>query len=585
MIRRLFRQMMITQVISSMTVTLCMLIDSIVIGRFLGVKAMAAYGFTQPVLLAFAAPGAMISAGIQVVCGNTLGSGDRDNTDSCFTVSVAVTSLISILGLAFVLMFSGPICTLLGAGKPVASNEVYYLTKDYLQGFIIGVPAFLIAQIMVPYLQMGGRRMRLVTAVLVMTVLDIAFDLINVLLIHGGIFGMGLASSLSYYAAVIVGLGYFMSKDCIFRLRRNRWSFAMLRKILGGGVPTVINQLSLVLLVLLINNLLKINGGDEAVAAYSVISTISNLCYAFCNGNSSVALMMASIFNADEDRTSLYDLVDVMRRSAVIVLAAVTVFIIVLARPIVALFLSNEPGTAVIAASGLQLFALCLIPCALNTTFKFYYQGIGRVRLMELICILQNFAFPALAAVLLSTVLKTTGIWLCFLCGEGAALLFICIYVWVCNRRVSLSVKDFAMIPASFGVDPENCLECKVNSIEEAVEASKKAIDFYLAHGVNRKTSNLIGLCIEEMTCNIVTYGFPEENASNNTIDVRLLIRDDKKIISIRDNCIGFDPIHYHELHRGDDPGAHIGIRVVVALAKEAVYVNTFGLNNLMLQL
>ena len=39
---------------------------------------MAAYGYTQPVLLAFAAPGAMISAGVQVVCGKTLGSGDMD---------------------------------------------------------------------------------------------------------------------------------------------------------------------------------------------------------------------------------------------------------------------------------------------------------------------------------------------------------------------------------------------------------------------------------------------------------------------------------------------------------------------------
>lgn len=585
MIRRLFRQMMITQVISSMTVTLCMLIDSIVIGRFLGVDAMAAYGYTMPVLLAFAAPGAMISAGIQVVCGNTLGSGDRDETDSCFTVSVAVTALISFLGLVLVLLFAGPICTLLGAGVPGVQNPVYYLTKDYLTGFIIGVPAFLTAQIMVPYLQMAGRRTRLVSAVLVMTILDVAFDLINVLLIHGGIFGMGLASSLSYYAAVIVGLGYFLGKKCIFRLRKGGLSLIMLRRILAGGVPTIINQLSLVLLVLLINHLLKTTGGNVAVAAYSVISTISNLCYAFCNGNSSVALMMASIFYTDEDRTSIYDLVDIMRRTAIIALAAVTVLVIVFARPMVALFLADEPDTIVLAASGLRLFSLCLIPCALNTTFKFYFQGIGRVRLMELICILQNFALPAVSAVLLSTVLETTGIWLCFLFGEGAALLFICIYVWVKNRRVSLRVEEFAMLPASFGVAPENCLECKANSIDEAVEVSKKAIDFYMDHGVEKNTSNLIGLCIEEMTCNIVTHGFRGKHASDNTIEVRLLYRDGKKIISIRDNCIGFDPIHYHELHRDDDPIAHIGIRVVVALAKEAVYVNTFGLNNLMLNL
>ncbi len=585
MIRRLFKQMVVTQVISSMTVTLCMLIDSIVIGRFLGVEAMAAYCYTQPVLLAFAAPGAMISAGIQIVCGNTLGSGDRNETDSCYTVSVAITSLISILGLLIVLLFAGPIATILGAGTPGVDNPVYYLTKDYLTGFIIGVPAFLIAQIMVPFLQMSGKRMRLVTAVLVMTILDIAFDLINVLVINGGIFGMGLASSLSYYAAVIVGLGYFLSKDCLFRIKIKLLNRAMLRRILGGGVPTVINQLSLVLLVLLINNLLKSTGGYVAVAAYSVISTISNLCYAFCNGNSSVALMMASIFTTDEDRSSIYELVSVMTRCAVIALAAVTVFVIACAHPIVSLFLTDEPDTVVLAAAGLRLFALCLVPCALNTTYKFYYQGIGRLRLMEVICVFQNFALPAIGAILLSGFLGTAGVWLCFLFGEGTALLFICIYVWISNRRIRFSVEDFALLPASFGAAQDECFEYRVNGTEDAVAASDKAIAFCLDHGVDKKTSTLIGLCIEEMTCNIVNFGFPEQKAPYVTIDVRLVFRDGTRIISIRDNCAGFDPIHYHELHRDDDPVAHIGIRTVVSSAKEAVYINTFGLNNLTLRL
>ena len=34
-IRRIFRQMLVTQVLSAMTVMLCMLVDSMMIGRFL----------------------------------------------------------------------------------------------------------------------------------------------------------------------------------------------------------------------------------------------------------------------------------------------------------------------------------------------------------------------------------------------------------------------------------------------------------------------------------------------------------------------------------------------------------------------
>jgi len=584
MIRKLFRQMMVTQIVSSMTVTLCMLIDSIMIGRFLGVDAMAAYGYTQPVLLAFAAPGAMISAGVQVVCGKTMGSGDREGTDACFTVSAALTALISLVGLAVVLLFAGPICTLLGAGLPGPENPVFALTKQYLTGFILGVPAFLTAQIMVPYMQMSGSRARLVAAVLLMTVSDVVFDLLNVFVFHGGTFGMGLASSLSYYAAVAVGLGYFLRRDCLFHLRRDGLRRDTLRAILADGVPTVVNQLSLVLLVLLLNRLLRAVGGNLAVAAYSVVSTVSNLCYAFSSGIASVALMLAAIFRADEDRSSLYTLVKIMRRSAVTVLAAVTAAVLLLARPMVALFLADNPGAVSLAAAGLRLFSLCLVPCALNTAFKFYYQGIGRVRLMEGISVLQNFLLPALAALGLSRLFGTTGVWLSFLCGEGATLLLICLYVWRVSGRVSLAAEDFALLPPSFGARPEDCFEYVIHSKDDAIAASEGAVAFCLAHGQSGSTGALIGLCIEEMTCNIVRYGFGQ-GKKTHAIDVRLVFRDGQRLIRIRDNCASFDPTHYLELHRRDDPVAHMGIRMVMASVKEAVYLNTFGLNNLTLRL
>ena len=584
MIRKLFRQMMITQIISSMTVTLCMLIDSIMIGQFLGTDAMAAYGYTAPVLLAFAAPGAMISAGVQVVCGKTMGSGDREGTNACFTVSVALTALIAALGLILVLCFASPLSTLLGAGEPGPENPVFYLTKDYLMGFILGVPAFLAAQIMVPYMQMSGSRLRLIVAVLLMTASDVIFDLLNVLVFHGGTFGMGLASSLSYYVAALVGLGYFFRRDCVFRLRRRGLRADMLRAILSDGMPTVINQLSLVLLVFLFNRILRAVGNNIAVAAYSVISTVSNLCYAFSSGIASVALMLAAIFTADEDRSSLRVLVETMCHYAVTVLAAVTLVTLAAARPLTALFLDEDPAALTLAARGLRLFSLCLVPCALNTGFKFYYQGIGRVRLMEGISILQNLALPGLAGFVLSLFLGTTGVWLAFLCGEGLTLLLLCLHVWRENRRVSFSAEDFALLSPDFGARPEDCFECSVRDLAGAAAASEGASVFCRAHGQSERMSVLVGLCIEEMTGNIVRHGFKRDGDEHH-IDVRLVFRDGEGLIRIRDNCTLFNPLHYLELHRQDDPTAHIGIRMVTAGARDVTYLNSFGLNNLTIRI
>ena len=57
MIRKLIRQMLSAQILSALTVSLCLLIDSIMISRFLGEKAIAAYGLANPLLLSIGAIG------------------------------------------------------------------------------------------------------------------------------------------------------------------------------------------------------------------------------------------------------------------------------------------------------------------------------------------------------------------------------------------------------------------------------------------------------------------------------------------------------------------------------------------------
>lgn len=582
MIRKLFREMLITQIVSTMTVTLCMLIDSIMIGRFLGVDSMSAYGFATPLLLVFAALGSMISAGVQVVCGKTIGNGDREGTNACYTAAMTFCAAIAAVGLALVFLFLNPLTRLLGAGAPSPDNLVFGLTKDYIKGFILGAPAFLCAQIMVPFLQLSGKRTRLIVAVVAMTVSDIVFDLLNVFVFKGGTFGMGLASTLSYYIALAIGIAYFFRKDCLFRLRFRLLRPRVFRDLVSYGVPTVVNQISTVLLVLLLNRLLEAAQGTVAVAAYSVISTVSNICYCFGTGIGSVAMMLASFFYSDRDRRSIRELVRLMTVYAILLDAAMTAVTLAAAVPLVKLFLGDTPDAVQIAAFGLRLVVLSLIPSSLNSAFKNYYQGVNRIGFAEVISALQNFLFPALFAFVLSRFLGVTGIWLGFLCGETVTLLTFSIVVWKHFGRVTLSADAYSMLPKGFGTSQDNCIERSVQSKQDAIDASQDAVVFCRSHGLSPRESTLIGLCIEEITVNIVKYGFRDDR-KNRHIDVRLVLDGNSRVIRIRDDCEHFDPVHYMELREADDPTAHIGIRMVMKTAKEANYMNSLGWNNLTL--
>jgi putative MATE family efflux protein len=579
MIKKLFRDMLVTQIVSSMTVTLCMLIDSIMIGRFLGVDSMSAYGFATPLLLVFAALGSMISAGVQVVCGKCIGNGDREGTDAYYSVSVLLAVLISVVGLAAVFALLNPLTRLLGAGRPSPDNPVFGLTRDYIIGFILGAPAFLCAQIMVPFLQLSGKRTRLVVAVLAMTVSDIVFDLLNVFVFHGGTLGMGLASTLSYYIAFAIGVAYFFGKDCMFRFRRRMIRAKAVRELLSFGVPTVINQVSTVLLVFALNRMLLAQEGTVAVAAYSVISTVGNICYCFGSGIGAVAMILASVFYSDRDRTAIRQLVRLMTVYAILLDLVVMGIELLIATPLVRLFLTDAAAVET-AAFGLRLFVLSLVPSSLNSAFKNYYQGVNRIGFAEVISALQNFAFPVLFAFMLSRFIGITGIWLGFLCGETAALIVFSIVVWAHHGRISLSADAYSMLRPDFGTAPEHCMECVIQNERDVIEASKNAVRFCEAQGIARRDCMMIGLCIEEMAINIVTYGFSADRKKHH-IDVRLVLDGNDRVIRIRDDCAHFDPVHYLELHEADDPTAHVGIRMVMKTAKNANYLNSLGWNNL----
>lgn len=582
MIQKLFRQMSTTQIISAVTTTLCLLIDSIVIGRLVGVDAMSAYGIASPLLIIFAALGTMMVNGVQVQLGKAIGRGDTNGANACYSTSILQSLGLGAVWILLVYAAGNPLCTLLGAGTPSADNVVFQLTGDYLRGFMLGAPFFFLSQIMSAYLQAAGKRKLLLISVIAMTVTDVVFDLLSVFVFHSGMFGIGLASGMSYLAAFAVGLGYFLKKNCLFRFRFHSFQPQSAVGILRAGSPVLLNQVFFTVRTLVFNLLLLDLGGNLAVAAFAVFTTLCNLMYSIGVGTGSVALMLSSIFYNEEDRTSLHSLVRAMVPHTTMLIAA-AVLVGELAAPwLIRLFLGADPEMLAIAVPGLRLVLIWLIPNVLCGLFKNYFQGIRRTWITNLVAFLQAIGLMLPSVWLFSRLFGLTGFWIGSVVGQFLTLLVIAILVWVKCGRMSFSAEAFSYLSPDFGAQPENCRDLTILDVETAVLASQTLCDFCREKGVDAKTAMLIGLCVEEMTVNIIEHGFTKDKLSHN-VDVRLVIGEDKRIIRIRDNCVNFDPTNYLELHQSSDPAAHIGLRMVMAMVKEAIYVNTLGLNNLTL--
>ena len=568
MTRKLIGRMLAAQILSALTVSVCLLIDNVMINRFLGVEAVAAYELANPVLLAIGAVASVLCAGVQVACSRSLGAGSQEETNRGYSTALAIVFAVSLPFLALILLLKQPIALLLGAGR---SPELLRHTTDYLAGFVLGAPATMAALSLIPFLQIAGKSTLLIAAVLGMTVSDVALDLLNVLVFHGGMFGMGLASTLSYYIALGIALCYFLSKKCIFRFSRKGVSRKKAAELFRGGAPGAFTMVSGVLIVLTMNFLMMRTGGSEAVAAFAIVSGILNAANSVSTGFNGVTLTLTGVLFSEEDRFGLQKLLKHLMQFAVVAGPLFSAALFLAAPAAVGLFLKDPGPLKDMTVYGVRLTALGLFPCCLVNIAKSYYQGTERIPHLAVISVLESFLLPALCAWILSLLRGMNGIWLYFAAGQTLTVLLIFIYGLIQYRNG----KNPILLP-SFGYRPENAMEMRITSLEQVMEASRQAESFCAAHGCGARFASRIALCIEEMAGNTVLHGF--KPGAGNYLSVRVQCRENRWILRFRDDCRAFDPVSRVPQ---EDRTDCLGIRVVLGMADDVRYTYSLNLNNL----
>ena len=121
-------------------------------------------------------------------------------------------------------------------------------------------------------------------------------------------------------------------------------------------------------------------------------------------------------------------------------------------------------------------------------------------------------------------------------------------------------------------------MDLSITGIEEVVSISEKVQRFCLDRGADERRGLLAGLSMEEMAGNIIEHGFIKDKKPNS-VDIRIVHKDDDFILRIKDDCVPFDPGERLKMTDGDDVTRNIGIRMVFKIARDVQYQNVLGLN------
>lgn len=549
------------------------IIASILIGRYLGSNAVAALSFDKPVVSwLFSAFASVLSVGITIVCATTIGEGNRKKAGQYFTMANIVALLFSVAGILVFLLFLDPIVSFLGA-KDV---EVADMSKAYLVGWLIGLPAYIIQILLQSFIHLEGRNRRSVLAIAGMSVTTIFLEYVAVWM-NLGMFGIALATSIGNYVSLIILGSYFLRKDAILQFHFEKglpWKEMLV--VTKYGISSMFAKLARFFRYYLMNQILMRFGGLMAVTAYMIRDSWIDMEGNVESGISSTVRMLSGVFYGEHNPNALKQTMKLSYKQTLrsyIPLAIITFFGAPL---IVAMFLdTSDMETMVMAVYCLQIFAIAMPLYALCAVQLKYLEAIQKTALSNVMQALSEFIYPITCAWIFGKLFGINGVWISWPFSNILSILTYLIYIKLCHADILFLNDNPEMQEAKYG-------EYTVTSLEEACLASQYAEHFCKENGIDKHKTMALALCVEEVTSNCVTYG--ARDGKKHHVDVRFVLEENGDItLRIRDDCKFFDPLAYYGNKHFDDPASGIGIKMMFRMSKELKYAPLLGRNTVLI--
>ena len=574
-VRKTYYSFVLVSILSSLTATAGMLIDNIIVGRYLGTEALGAMGIVGPVSLIFSAIGNICSGGGGARAAQALGRGERDQFRLIFTTNMlfvlAIGTILTVLGM----LYAPGIAMLLGA-----KDTLLEPATDYLYGFFLGTIPTILLSAMMCFVRIDGSPKLPLVCICVMSAANIALDLMMVHVFHLGMFGMALATTISYVLAVATALTHFLKKDSTLRLVKPKGFLQDLSQTVLTGFPTAISRISDTCKVMLLNNLLVAYVSVAAVTALNVRTTVSNFLGAVVLGIGQAATPTIGMFFGEEDRTAVKDTLKTTLKLG-LTLNGLLAIILLIFPAFFAKLLGVTEGTLLnMSVMAIRLFGIGMPLQLINSALLNYYQCTKKVGMATMICVLQSLVYTVLFAFILIHPMGAAGVWLAFLLGELLTILTVALVLCIRNRKLAISMEAVMMLDEAFGGDPKDRLELSIgNSMEEVMLISSGIYKFGRNRSLSKDILNTLSLCIEEMAGNVVQHAF--KPGEKRWLDLTIVDKPDTVIVRIRDNGSPFDPLAY--LSSGEEKG--YGILLIHKLADSFDYRRSMGLNNLIIRL
>jgi putative MATE family efflux protein len=367
----------IPAVIGMLVNALYSVVDRIFVGRGVGSIALSGVAVTFPITNIIMAVGMLVGIGSAAVVSIKLGQKKPEEAEhilgNAFVLSVLITVFISILGLAVL----EPLLVMFGA-----SAETMPYARQFASILLAGAVLQNIGFGINPIIRSQGDPKTAMKTMLIGAALNFA---LNPLFIFGfklGVAGSALATLISQAVCTIWIFAYFTRGKSLLKLKKANMKLQkhIVSQILAIGVSPFAMQVAASMVTICINTNLAKYGGDLAIGAYSLITSIAILILmpAFGVNQGAQPIIGYNFGSGQLDRVK-----KALKYSMVVnTVIATAGFLVVQLFPvqIISMFNSTDAQLIAIGSEGitkyLMMFALVGPSCAIIN----YFQSVGKAK-------------------------------------------------------------------------------------------------------------------------------------------------------------------------------------------------------------
>ncbi|MCD8086014.1 MAG: MATE family efflux transporter [Clostridiales bacterium] len=422
-IGRLMRKYAIPCIISLLVAALYNIVDQIFIANadYLGSYGNAANTVVYPLTIVALALAVLIGDGCCAYVSICLGSNKQKDAHRSIGSSVLLCIVVSLVLTAAYFLFQEPILTLFG-GR--VNEETFAQSKEYFTFITMGIPFYMFGQAMNPIIRSDGSPRFAMASTLVGAAFNIVFDPICIYGLKWGMMGAALATIGGQIITAILSVWYLCHMKAV-KLEKSSFGFypSLMRRYLPLGVCSLLSQISMVLSMAAVNNMIQKYGALDPIfgqeeyaqipmAVIGIVMKVFQIVISIAIGIAAGCIPIVGYNVGAGRKDRALELFQKLLISEFLVGAVALVIVELFPKQLIGLFgAANESAYYTEFAVKSFRTYLCLMPLAtVNKGTFIYLQSLGKAFLSTLLSLVREVVFGVLFPIVLPIFFGLTGI-------------------------------------------------------------------------------------------------------------------------------------------------------------------------------